>query len=167
MTANDVVIENRIQFLLKTGQFLETLSLVQQRESSDAQDSFINILKEVCTTLREIFLDASLIKNCNYNGGDFWPRMHGKRIGFVDGGVARIEIPSSAPIGIRVGTYSVECGSSDKNREKFDFKTFIVDELYGSGGHSFIETNDDVSKMADCSRIIALRCWKPWMSFCF
>ena len=148
-------IGDRIQFLLKTGRFLETMALVQSRDSKEVQENFINDLTKICVSLREVFEDAGLIKSASPSSGDFWKKMKGKRIGFVDGGVARIDLPSAAPIGIRVGTYSVECGSQELDREQFDFKSFVIDELYGDAQRSFVETNDDIARMADCSRIIA------------
>ena len=155
MTTVEEDIGDRIQFLLKTGRFLETMALVQSRDSTEVQENFINDLSAICVSLRKQFEDADLIKSASPSGSAFWKQMSGKRIGFVDGGVARIDLPSTAPIGIRVGTYSVECGSNEPDREKFDFKSFIVDELYGSESKSFIDTNDDIARMADCSRIIA------------
>ena len=155
MKAVEEGIGDRIQFLLKTGRFLETMALVQSRNSTDVQDDFINDLREICVSLRLEFEDAGLIKTASPSGSEFWKKMTGKRIGFVDGGVARIDLPSAAPIGIRVGTYSVECGSDGPDREQFDFKSFVVDELYGNESRTFIETNDDIARMADCSRIIA------------
>ena len=155
MTSVEEDIGDRLRYLLKTGRFLETMALVQTRDSTDVQEDFINDLSNICISLRKEFENAGLIKKASPSSSEFWKKMNGKRVGFVDGGVARIDLPSAAPIGIRVGTYSVECGSNKTDRESFDFKSFVVDELYGNERHSFIETNDDIARMADCSRIIA------------
>ena len=62
MTALEDDIRDRIQFFLKTGRFLETMALVQSRDSKEVQESYINDLSKICVSLREVFEDAGLIK---------------------------------------------------------------------------------------------------------
>ena len=86
---------------------------------------------------------------------NFWNSIKGKTIGFVDGGVAILDIPSAAPVGIRVGTYKVKVGDRTDQREQFDFMTTIVDELYGADARTYIDSYEDIQKLADAARIIS------------
>ena len=154
MTSNSTT-DERIDFKLANGQFLETLYLIQNTASTVQHKEFIDKLKVTANLLKDIFAENELIRTVSSTGKDFWAKTRGKRIAFVDGGVASLDIPSSAPVGIRVGTYSVKTGDSGPDREQFDFKTTIVDELFGDNSRTFIDNFDDIRKLVDGSRIIA------------
>ena len=155
MTTETQKLDALISLKLSRGEFIEALSIVQSKKSSNQHQEFINHLSEVSKFLRELFLDHNKIREAKSLRKEFWKKIKGKRIGFVDGGVASLDLPSSAPVGIRVGTYSVEVGDRTENREEFDFKSTIVDELYGDKARTFVDSFEDIQKLADAARIIS------------
>jgi hypothetical protein len=95
-----------------------------------------------------------LIKRFDRTAKNFWHAVSGKTVAFIDGGVARIDLPSAAPMGIRVGAYSVKIGDETENREAFSTELALVDELYSGEGWSFDDVFEDTQKMTDAARII-------------
>ena len=144
-----------IALKMERGEFIAALSLIQAGHSGVQHDEFIKHLSEIAKFVRALFLDNGLIKSASEVRQDFWNSIKGKTIGFVDGGVASLDIPSAAPVGIRVGTYKVKVGDRTDQREQFDFMTTIVDELYGADARTYIDSYEDIQKLADAARIIS------------
>ena len=123
--------------------------------SAKAQADFIDVLDTLADELRNLFLEAELIRKIEINHRKTWGEFKGVTIGFVDGGIANVDVMGAAPLAIRVGSYLVTPGCSGPGREEFDFQVQLVDELYDSSPGSGIFTDwfEDVAKLRDAARI--------------
>ena len=89
-----------IALKMERGEFIAALSLIQAGHSGVQHDEFIKHLSEIAKFVRALFLDNGLIKSASEVRQNFWNSIKGKTIGFVDRGVASLDIPSAAPVGI-------------------------------------------------------------------
>ncbi len=148
-------IRQRVQSKVEQGHFLSNLLVMARKDSANVQQDFIENLSNTANGLREILDRASLIQQVEYTPGTFWPDCRGKAFCFIDGGVADIDLPSAAPIGLRVGTYTVRPGDTTDNRESFNVALNLVDELYGDDAWIYADITDDIEKLRDAARIIS------------
>lgn len=146
-------IDTRIRVKAQRGEFLGQL-LALSRVNVDIQDDFIAHLSALATTLREIFERHGLIRRFTRTASAFWSSVSGRTVAFIDGGVARIDLPSVAPMGIRVGSYAVTIGDSSEARESFATELTLVDELFSNESWTFEDVFEDTLKMMDAARII-------------
>ena len=72
-------------------------------------------------------------------------------------GVANIDLPSAAPIGIRVGSYIVRPGDETENRERFNIELSLVDDLFSPEGEVFDDDFIDTAKLRDVARMTKVR----------
>jgi len=155
MESADSRIEDRIRLKGERGEFLLQLLLAARDGTSDVQADFIDKLSGFSRSLRALFVEEGLVIKLQYSPSEFWPSIRGQRICFVDGGVARIELPSAEPMGIRVGTYQVRVGDRSEKREEFKVDIAIADELFDANQSSFDDAFDDTQKLTDAARIIS------------
>lgn len=149
-------IRRRIEVRIGQGEFLAGMLHVAARGSAQAQESYIDRLSKIAATVRTIFNANELIGSLEYRPQNFWPEVAGKAIAFLDGGVANIDLPSAAPIGIRVGSYIVRPGETDPAaREQFNMELAIVDDLYSNEGFLYDDDFSDVAKLRDAARIVS------------
>ena len=147
-------IDSRVRVKTERGEFLGQLLTLSRGHSADLHEDFIRQLSALAVNLRRIFDGEGLILRFDRSAADFWRASAGTSVAFVDGGVARIELPSAAPMGIRVGAYSVKIGDETEARETFSTELALVDELYSSKGWTFEDVFDDIQKMTDAARIV-------------
>ncbi|HXS54016.1 MAG TPA: DNA double-strand break repair nuclease NurA [Usitatibacter sp.] len=147
-------IQTRVRAKAERGEFLGQLLALSRNQSADLHEDFIRNLSALAVSLRGIFENEGLIQRFDRSAPEFWKDVSGKTVSFVDGGVARIDLPSAAPMGIRVGAYSVTIGDRSDARERFSTALVLVDELYSGEGWSFEDVFDDTQKMTDAARII-------------
>lgn len=119
--------------------------------SSRTQVEYINILERIVERFR--YLLRGQILSLDLNHKYEWDTVKGKKIGFIDGGVASISSLGSEPIAIRVGEYTVRPGIIGDERETFNFKAQLVDELYDNEDSIFDEFSDNLPKLLDMARI--------------
>ena len=150
----DPKLENRVRLKAERGEFLSQLLMTARGATSDVQADFVDNLSKISSVVRQLFLDEGLITRLTYEPKIFWPSRRGERVCFIDGGVARLELPSAAPMGIRVGSYDVRLGDDSPERERFNVDLSIVDELYSADGGAFDDAFDDTAKLTDAARII-------------
>lgn len=121
--------------------------------SAKAQAEFMDVLDTLADTLRKTLIDAGRLRKVELDHHTTWRKFRGSRIGFIDGGVANVNSLGSAPLAIRVGSYSVTPGDKSQERERFAFDVQLVDELYDSAGTGVYEEGfDDVMKLRDAAR---------------
>lgn len=154
MDAKDTI-RNRVEAKLARGDFLAQMLAMVRSESSDIQEDFVDNLSATGATVRDVLDRGGLIKSIAYEPNKFWPDQKGKSFCFVDGGVANIDLPSAAPLGIRVGTYIVKPGIEGEEREKFDVALSLVDELYSGDAWLYEDGFEDIAKLRDAARIIS------------
>lgn len=147
-------IEDRVRAQDERGAFLGQMLSLSRAQSADVHQDFIRKLSVVAVNLRKLFENEGLIRRFEYSSKDYWQTVKGRKVSFVDGGVARIDIPSSAPMGIRVGTYTVRLGDSSAERESFNTALTLVDDLYSQSAWTFEEAFDDTQKLTDAARIV-------------
>lgn len=147
-------VEERVRIKAERGEFLGQLLLAARGPSAAVQEDFVQQLCAFSVSLREVLQDEGLITKLEYEPQSFWSRVRQKTICFVDGGVARIDLPSAAPMGIRVGTYTVRLGDTSEEREKFNIDLSIVDELFSANSGTYDDAFDDIEKLTDAARII-------------
>ena len=148
-------IHSRVKAKIARGDFLAQMLGMAHDASSDIQEDFVRNLTEIGTTVRDVLENGGLIDAIDYQPGQFWPAHKGKSYCFVDGGVANIELPTAAPLGIRVGTYIVRPGVEGDDREEFNVALSLVDELYSEDAWLYDDGFDDVAKLRDAARITA------------
>jgi len=139
---------------LETG-FLGRLLIGAQVQSAGVQQNFTELASELAVQLRELMETEGLIRSIPYQPRDFWPSLKGNEYCFIDGGVARLNLPTSAPMGIRVGAYYVKPGDESDQRERFMFHVQLVDELFSEAHQTYEDDFSDIQKLQDAARIIA------------
>lgn len=147
-------IEDRVRAQDERGAFLGQMLSLSRQQSADLHEDFIRKLSAIAINLRKLFENEGLLHRFEHASRDYWRTVKGRKISFVDGGVARIDIPSSAPMGIRVGTYTVRLGDDSPDRETFNTALTLVDDLYSQSAWTFEEAFDDTQKLTDAARII-------------
>jgi hypothetical protein len=126
---------------------------VARRESEQAQAQFVDRLSRIAATIRDLLENNGLVRSLAYRPNSYWPGLKGKSYAFIDGGVANIDLPSAAPIGIRVGSYVVRPGDETEAREKFNIELALVDELFSDDGILFDDDFQDIAKLRDAARM--------------
>lgn len=149
-------IRRRIEVRVSQGEFLAGMLHVAARGSAQAQESYIDRLSSIAAAVRSILEANDLIGHIPYRPEAYWQELKGQSVAFLDGGVANIDLPSAAPIGIRVGSYIVRPGETDpEKREQFNIELAIVDDLYSNEGFLYDDDFADVAKLRDAARIIS------------
>ncbi|RYD85960.1 MAG: DNA double-strand break repair nuclease NurA [Verrucomicrobiaceae bacterium] len=154
--ASEDEIRRRIEVRVNRGDFMIGMLHVAKKESVHTQEKFVDQLSAIAASVRAVLETNGLIQKIDYEPASYWPRLRGKAVSFLDGGVANIELPSAAPLGIRVGSYTVRPGESDPSkREQFSIQLMIVDDLYSDDAHFYDDDFADVAKLRDAARIIS------------
>ena len=123
------------------------------RQSSDTQDTFVRELSRIATAVRELLERNGFVRRLEYRPGTDWQTLTGQTFAFIDGGVANIDLPSAAPIGIRVGSYIVRPGDTTEARERFRMELALVDDLYSDDGVLYDGGFEDIAKLRDAARM--------------
>jgi len=148
-------IRDRIEARIGQGEFLANMLLVTRQQSDQAHADFVGSLSGIAGSVRALLENNDLLRRIDYDPNEFWPRLRGKAFAFVDGGVANIELPSAAPIGIRVGSYIVRPGDESDKREQFNIELSLVDDLFSDSGFLFESDFLDVAKLRDAARMVS------------
>jgi len=128
--------------------------------SPKVQNNFLDVSAQVALTVQKIIEDANLIIDLDYKGKDFWSENRCKTSCFIDGGVDKTSIISSAPLSIRTGSYIVKPDAEDKNREFFEESMVFLGDLYDPKNELYDLADDDfeedqmLNKKKDGARII-------------
>ncbi len=148
-------IRERIEVRISQGDFLANMLHVAHRQSDDTQAAFVEKLSAIATAVRSLLENNDLLQVLDYQPNRFWPSQRGKAYSFVDGGVASIDLPSAAPIGIRVGSYTVKPGDESEERERFNIELALVDDLFSESAFLFDDDFVDVAKLRDVARMVS------------
>ena len=146
-------IRQRIEARISQGEFLAGLLHVAAMQSTHVQGQFVDQLSRTAAVMRDLLKQSALIRSLSYRPSAFWPSLRGRAFAFIDAGVANIELPSAAPIGIRVGGYLVRPGEASGARERFDIRLSLVDDLYSDHGVLYDVDFQDVAKLRDAARM--------------
>ncbi len=134
---------------------LERMLAVAGDLSAPAQLKFLETIELLASQLRQILLHTGGIIRIEKNHGAFWKSIAGRKIGFVDGGLANLSTLGSAPIAARVGGYVVTPGVRDESREHFTMLKYLIDELYSHGeGGVYEDSFPDIGALRDAARIV-------------
>ena len=123
------------------------------------QSNFLDVSSKVAETVLKIAKDANLILDLNYKGKEFWSINKSKTVCFVDGGVDKTSIISTAPLSIRAGSYIVKPNAISK-REFFEESMVFLGDLYDPNNELYDFADDDfdedqmLNKKKDGARII-------------
>lgn len=154
-------IHDRIESKITQGDFLVNMLRVARSEGPRLQDAFVDHVGTLAERFSGFLRNNGLVQRAEYRPAEFWSRQKGRAFGFVDGGVASIDLPGAAPIGIRVGSYVVRPGDETDQREEFKIEFAIVDDLYAETPSTFDvpediqDRYDDRAKLRDAARIIS------------
>tara|TARA_Y100001970_G_scaffold176924_1_gene215578 strand:+ start:487 stop:1797 length:1311 start_codon:yes stop_codon:yes gene_type:complete len=127
--------------------------------SPKVQSNFLDVSSKVAETVLKIIKDADLIVDLEYKGKDFWSINRCKTACFVDGGVDKTSIISTAPLSIRAGSYVVKPNATTR-REFFEESMVFLGDLYDPKNELYDFTDDDfeedqmLNKKKDGARII-------------
>ena len=138
--SNEIEIKNKI----KNNSSLFT-NFVRNAVSASpkVQNNFLDVSAQVALTIKKLLEDANLITELEYKGKDFWAENRCKTACFVDGGVDKTSIISSAPLSIRTGSYIVKPDAPEKNREFFEESMVFLGDLYDPKNELYDFTDDD------------------------
>lgn len=154
-------IHDRLESKITQGDFLANMLRVARSEGPRLQQAFVEHVGTLAERLSAFLRNNGLAQKVQYKPADFWSRQKGRAFGFVDGGVASIDLPGASPLGIRVGSYVVRPGDETDQREEFKIEFAIVDDLYAETPSTFdvpdeIDARyDDRAKLRDAARIIS------------
>jgi hypothetical protein len=148
-------VRNRIEARIGQGEFLANMLHSITRESSEVHGDFVDRLSAIAESVRALLENSELIRRFDYSPTKYWPSIRGRKYAFVDGGVASIDLPSAAPIGIRVGSYVVIPGDETEGREQFNIELALVDDLYSDSGVVFDDDFFDLAKLRDAARMVS------------
>ena len=148
-------IRERIEVRISQGDFLANMLHVARHQSDGTQSAFVEKLSGIASTVRSLLENNDLLRVIAYEPNSYWPSRRGKAYSFVDGGVASIDLPSAAPIGIRVGSYTVRPGDESENRERFNIELALVDDLFSEAGFLFDDDFIDIAKLRDVARMVS------------
>tara|TARA_Y100001970_G_scaffold242123_1_gene306255 strand:- start:1977 stop:3275 length:1299 start_codon:yes stop_codon:yes gene_type:complete len=127
--------------------------------SPKVQNNFLDVSSKLAETVLKIAKDADLIFDLNYKGKEFWSVNKCKTACFVDGGVDRTSIISTAPLSIRAGSYVVKPDATSR-REFFEESMVFLGDLYSTNNELYDFADDDfdedqmLNKKKDAARII-------------
>lgn len=147
-------IRQRIEARVSQGEFLANMLHLARTQSDAVQGKFVSSLAVIARTVRDLLDNNGLVRKLSYEPASYWPTVKGKSFAFIDGGVANIELPSAAPIGIRIGSYVVRPGDSSENRERFNIELALVDDLYSEQGVLYDDDFQDIAKLRDAARMV-------------
>lgn len=147
-------IRQRIEARVSQGEFLANMLHLARTQSDIVQNKFVSSLSVIARTVRDLLENNGLVRKLAYQPTSYWPTVKGKSFAFIDGGVANIELPSAAPIGIRIGSYVVRPGDNSENREKFNIELALVDDLYSEQGVLYDDDFQDIAKLRDAARMV-------------
>lgn len=148
-------IRRRVEVRISQGEFLAGLLHTAARESAKVQGDFVSRLSDIAAGTRELLEQNGMIRRIAYEPTTYWPGVRGRSYAFVDGGVASIDLPSAAPIGIRVGSYIVRPGDETDARERFNIELSLVDDLFSDDGGVYDDDFQDIAKLRDAARMTA------------
>lgn len=148
-------IRERIEVRISQGDFLANMLHVARHQSDGTQSAFVEKLSGIASTVRALLENNDLLRVIAYEPNSYWPSRRGKAYSFVDGGVASIDLPSAAPIGIRVGSYTVKPGDESEDRERFNIELALVDDLFSDAGFLFEDDFIDIAKLRDVARMVS------------
>ena len=153
--ATDGEIRDRIETRITQGMFLSNMLRVARDDGAKLQDRFAEHIEHLASSVSTFLRNNGLIRSAAYQPGTYWPSQLGKTFAFVDGGVANMNVPGTAPIGIRVGSYVVKPGDETEHREDFKVEISIIDDMYSEENQTYEERFDDRAKLQDAARIIS------------
>ena len=158
----DIKAKNTIASKIKNGSSLFANFIKHAVTASPkVQKNFLEVTTKVAETIQKIIKDADLIVELDYKGKDFWQQNKDKTACFVDGGVDKTSLISTAPLSIRAGSYVVK-PNADKasEREFFEESMIFLGDLYDPKNELYDLADDDfeedqmLNKKKDGARII-------------
>lgn len=152
---SDTEIRDRIEARISQGEFLASMLVVTAQQSDQAHSDFVEKLSGIAASVRALLENNDLLRRFEYVPNAYWPSVRGSAFAFVDGGVANIDLPSAAPIGIRVGSYVVRPGDETERREQFNIELSLVDDLFSDSGFLFDNDFIDMAKLRDAARMVS------------
>ncbi len=125
--------------------------------SKVVQANFLNVLDKVSKTVIKICNHENLIVNLDYTPKTSWPTYKNKTVAFVDGGLDKTPMPSSAPLTIRAGSYIVNKAADE---QLFKVNNSKIIDLFDPDNELYDFIDDDsfedmmLNKKKDAARII-------------
>lgn len=139
---------------LRSPHFIEQMLRMSGDLSAPAQLRFMDTVEQLASQLREVLLKVGGIVRLEKDHRALWTSVAGRKVGFVDGGMANLSMLGSAPIAVRVGGYIVTPGDRTEQREQFVTLKKLISELYAApDGSVFDGAFPDLGALRDAARI--------------
>jgi len=139
---------------IRSPHIMERMFTVAGDLSAPAQLKFMDTVEQLASQLRNILLETGGIVRIEKSHKSFWRSIAGRKVGFVDGGLANLSMLGTAPIAARVGGYVVTPGMRGETREHFTMLKHLIDELYSSTKDGVYEDSfPDIGALRDAARI--------------
>lgn len=143
-----------IQEKIRSPHLMEQMLKVSSDLSAPAQLNFMDTVGQLADQLRKVLLATGGIIKIERDHARLWADVKGKKIGFVDGGMANLSMLGSAPIAVRVGGYIVTPGDRSDEREQFITLKKLIAELYADpDGSVYSGSFPDPGALRDAARI--------------
>jgi hypothetical protein len=139
---------------IRSPHIMEQMLRVSSDMSAPAQLQFFDTIEILADELRKCLLKTGGIIKLEKNHPQLWANVAGRRIGFVDGGMANPSMLGAAPVAVRVGGYVVRPGDRSDKREDFITVKKLIAELYAEqDGSIYRGSFPDVGALRDAARI--------------
>jgi hypothetical protein len=143
-----------VQEKLRSPHIIELMLKMSGDLSAPAQIRFMDTVEQLASQLRTVLLKTGQIVPIARDHASVWKSVAGKKIGFVDGGMANLTMLGSAPVAVRVGGYVVTPGDNSEQREQFITLKRLISELYDApNGSVFDRAFPDLGALRDAARI--------------
>ena len=149
--------KDKIRARLKKSYYSDLMVLAATQ--TNIQDNYMEVIINLSDKFSNILRKNKFIKKLEYKPKEFWNFKGKKTIYNIDGGQAAVQIPTSAPFGLRVVNYKVKPGDKSNNREDLISDPYVVTDLFDPNSELFDQSDDDgladdLKKMQDGTRII-------------
>lgn len=150
----DVRARKTIKEKIHSPHIVEQMLKMSGDMSAPAQLQFLDTVEQLASQLREALLRGGGIIKLERDHASLWKSVAGRRIGFVDGGMANLAMLGSSPVAVRVGGYIVRPGDRSEQRESFIPLKMLISELYMSPDGSVYDGSfPDLGALRDAARI--------------
>lgn len=154
--------KDKIRARLKKSYYSDLLVLAASQ--TNIQENYMDVITNISVQFSDILRKNGFIKKLQYDPKKFWNFKGKKTIYNIDGGQATVQIPTSAPFGLRVVNYKVRPGDFSSKREDLITEPHVVTDLFDQSDQdtalfdNTVEEEDgladDLKKMQDGTRII-------------
>ena len=142
--------KDKIRARLKKSYYSDLMVLAASQ--TNIQENYMDVITNISVQFSDILRKNGFIKKLQYDPKKFWNFKGKKTIYNIDGGQATVQIPTSAPFGLRVVNYKVRPGDFSSKREDLITEPHVVTDLFDQSNQDtalFDNTVEEEDGLAD------------------